>query len=37
MILSFRSRALKRLFSKGDGRSVNPQHLRKIEMVLDML
>ncbi|MEX0955219.1 MAG: type II toxin-antitoxin system RelE/ParE family toxin [Rhizobiaceae bacterium] len=37
MILSFRSRALKRFFEKSDGRGLNPQHLRKIELVLGLL
>jgi toxin HigB-1 len=37
MILSFRSRALKRFWEKGDSRGLNPQHVGKIELILDML
>lgn len=37
MILSFRSRPLKRLFEKSDARGLNPQHVRKIELVLSLL
>ncbi|PSJ59040.1 type II toxin-antitoxin system RelE/ParE family toxin [Kumtagia ephedrae] len=37
MILSFRSRGLKRLHVKGDPRGLNPQHVAKIELILDML
>ena len=37
MILSFRSRSLKRFWEKNDARGVNPQHIRKIEQILDML
>lgn len=37
MILSFRSRSLRKYFEKSDGRSLNPQHLRKIERILALL
>ena len=37
MIKTFRNRALKKFWEKGDSRGLNPQHLRKIELILDML
>jgi proteic killer suppression protein len=37
MILSFRSRPLRKFWQKHDGRGLNPQHLGKIELILDML
>jgi toxin HigB-1 len=37
MIVSFRSKALKRFWEKDDGRLFNPQHVRKIEIILDAL
>lgn len=37
MILSFRNRALRKFWEKDDGRGLNPQHLRKIELILDLL
>jgi proteic killer suppression protein len=37
MILSFRNRALKRFWEASDGRGLNAQHLRKIELILDLL
>ena len=37
MIVSFRSRALRKFWDKGDMRSVNPQHVNKITLILDML
>jgi len=37
MIVSFRSRALARYWERGDKRSLNPQHIRKIELILNML
>lgn len=37
MIVSFRSRALERLWAKGDTRGLNPQHLGKITVILDRL
>lgn len=37
MILSFRSPRLQRLWRKGDPRGLNPQHVRKIELILDLL
>jgi toxin HigB-1 len=37
MIVSFRSKALKRLWEKGDRRLLNVQHVAKIEFILDAL
>jgi len=37
MILSFRSRALERFWERDDARGLNPQHMRKIELILTML
>jgi proteic killer suppression protein len=37
MILSFRNRALKKFWEKGDSAGLNPQHLKKIELILDRL
>ena len=37
MIVSFRSKALKRFWEKSDGRLLNPKHLIKIELILDAL
>jgi proteic killer suppression protein len=37
MIISFRNRALKRFWEKGDARGLNPQHIVKITLILDML
>jgi proteic killer suppression protein len=37
MILSFRGRSLKRFWEKNDASGLNPQHIRKIEQILDML
>jgi proteic killer suppression protein len=37
MIKSFKSRQLKRLFERGDGRSLPPQHLQKVEYILRVL
>jgi toxin HigB-1 len=37
MIVSFRNRSLRRFWEKGDSRGLNPQHLKKIELILDML
>jgi proteic killer suppression protein len=37
MIVSFRSRALKRFWEKNDRRGLNPKHLGKIELILDLL
>lgn len=37
MILSFRSRSLKRFWEKSDARGLNPQHVKKIERILTML
>jgi proteic killer suppression protein len=37
MILSFRSRALERFWEKEDERGLNRQHVRKIELILNML
>jgi proteic killer suppression protein len=37
MIVSFRNRGLKRFWEKNDSRGLNPQHLKKIELILDML
>lgn len=37
MIVSFRSRALKRFWEKSDARGLNPQHVRKIERILTIL
>ena len=37
MIASFRSKALKRRWEKGDDRLLNPHHVRKIEVILDAL
>jgi proteic killer suppression protein len=37
MILSFRSRALRRFWEKEDPRGLNPQHVRKLELILDLL
>ena len=33
MIVSFRSKALKRFWEKNDGRGLNPQHLNKIDLL----
>lgn len=37
MIISFRSRALKRLWERSDARGLNPQHVRKLERILTLL
>ncbi|MBX3570349.1 MAG: type II toxin-antitoxin system RelE/ParE family toxin [Rhizobiaceae bacterium] len=37
MILSFRSRPLERLWEKSDARGLDPQHIRKIQLILDRL
>jgi len=37
MIRSFRSRVLKRFWEKSDPRGLNPQHVRKVELILEML
>ena len=37
MILSFRSRALRRLWEKDDQRGLNRQHIHKIVLILDRL
>jgi len=37
VILSFRSRALKKFWEKGDATSLNPQHVKKLELILDRL
>jgi proteic killer suppression protein len=37
MIVSFRSRDLKRFFEKNDPRPINPQHHRKIREILSVL
>jgi toxin HigB-1 len=37
MILNFRSKALKRLWEKDDGRLLNPRHVQKIQIILDAL
>lgn len=37
MILSFRSRALRRFWEKEDARGLNPQHVRKLELILNLL
>ena len=37
MIISFRSKALERFWEKSDRRGLNPQHVARIEMILDML
>lgn len=37
MIVSFRNRALKRLWEKSDTRGINPQHVRKVERLLTQL
>lgn len=37
MILSFRSKALQRFWEKSDPRGLNPQHVGKIGLILDML
>ena len=37
MILSFRSRALKRFWEKGDVRRIPPQSIDKVALVLDTL
>jgi proteic killer suppression protein len=37
MIVSFRSRSLGRFWEKNDPRGLNPQHVRRIELILDML
>lgn len=37
MIISYRSRALKKFWEKSDNRGLNPQHVRKIERILTML
>ena len=37
MIRSFRSRPLQRFWEKGEARTLNPQHVRKIELILDLL
>ena len=37
MIRSFRSKSVQRFWQKGDARGLNPQHLRKVELILDML
>lgn len=37
MILSFRNRALQRFWERSEARGLNPQHVRKIELILAML
>jgi proteic killer suppression protein len=37
MNISFRSKALRRYWEKNDPRGLNPQHVSKIEQILDML
>jgi toxin HigB-1 len=37
MILSFRNKALKRLWENNDERGINPQHLAKIDRILAAL
>ncbi len=37
VIRSFRSRTLQRFWEKNDPRGLNPQHLAKIELILNML
>lgn len=37
MIRSFRSRALERFWEKHDERGLNPQHIRKMGQILDLL
>ena len=37
MITSYVSKPLKRLWEKEDGRFLNPQHVKKIEVILDAL
>jgi proteic killer suppression protein len=37
MIVSFRSRALQRFWTKSDARGLNPQHVKKIGLILDRL
>ena len=37
MIVSFRSKALKRFWEKSDRRGLNPQHVTKIEQLLTFL
>jgi proteic killer suppression protein len=37
MILSYRSRALKRFWEKDDQRGLNPQHVDKIDLILNAL
>ncbi len=37
MIATFRSKALKRVWEKDDIRFLNPQHVKKIEVILDAL
>jgi proteic killer suppression protein len=37
MILSFRNRALERFWERSDARGLNSQHVRKIELILNML
>lgn len=37
MILSFRNRALERLWERNDGRGLNPQHVAKLRQILDLL
>jgi proteic killer suppression protein len=37
MIISFRSRALKRFWERSDPRGLDPHHLRKLERILTLL
>lgn len=37
MIRSYRSRALKRFQEGGDASGLNPQHVRKIQLIMDLL
>jgi proteic killer suppression protein len=37
MIVSFRHKALKQLFERGNRRGLNPQHVEKIENILAVL
>ena len=37
MIASFRNKSLKRFWEKDDSRFLNPQHVQKIEIILDAL
>ncbi len=37
MIVSFRHRGLERLYSRGDGRRLNPNHLNRIRSIILLL